>query len=338
VMERLVSILIPAYNAENWIAETIRSAIGQTWGRKEIIIVDDGSKDRTLDVAREFASKEVSVLTQPNQGAAMARNKAYSICQGQYVQWLDADDLLAPDKISRQMDATKARDTKTLLSGPWANFVYRTRKARFMPSPLWENLSPVEWLLRKMEHNAHMQPATWLVSRELTEAAGPWDTRLTLDDDGEYFARVLLASSGTHFVPEAKTYYRVTGPASLSYVGNSERKLASQHLACKLQVSYVLQRADDERARAACVKYLQKYLGFLDNDKSEIATEFKTMAQSLGGQLVPPTLPWKYAWLEKLLGRAAARQAQLRYNRFKWSLIGAWDQVLFKFEGKQQWT
>jgi glycosyltransferase involved in cell wall biosynthesis len=61
-MTPLVSILIPAYNAEPWIADTIKSALDQTWPNKEIIVVDDGSKDKTLSVARQFASKSVSVL------------------------------------------------------------------------------------------------------------------------------------------------------------------------------------------------------------------------------------------------------------------------------------
>src|SRR2546427_13260370 len=104
-MKPLVSILMAAYNGQEFIAESIQSALGQTWPRKEIIIVDDGSSDQTLAIARRFASKEVSVVTQPNQGAGAARNKAYAMSQGDYIQWLDHDDLLAPDKIARQMDA-----------------------------------------------------------------------------------------------------------------------------------------------------------------------------------------------------------------------------------------
>ena len=69
-MKPLVSILIPAYNAEKWIAETIRSVIAQTWQRKEIIVIDDGSTDRTAEVARRFASKEVTVVSTENQGHA----------------------------------------------------------------------------------------------------------------------------------------------------------------------------------------------------------------------------------------------------------------------------
>src|SRR6266576_6242361 len=103
-MAPLVSILIPAYNAERWIADTINSALAQTWPRKEIIVVDDGSEDQTLWVSRQFASKNVSVVTQENRGASAARNKAFELCQGDYIQWLDADDLLAPAKIAKQTE------------------------------------------------------------------------------------------------------------------------------------------------------------------------------------------------------------------------------------------
>src|SRR6266513_6470560 len=119
-MTPLVSILIPAYNAERWIADTIRSALAQTWPRKEIIIVDDGSRDQTRRVARQFASGDVSVIAQENQGAAAARNNAFELCQGDYIQWLDADDLLSPDKIAKQMAAAEQyQDTRRLLSSEW---------------------------------------------------------------------------------------------------------------------------------------------------------------------------------------------------------------------------
>src|SRR5713101_6428833 len=104
VVKPLVSILIPAYNAQSWIGETLQSAISQTWDRKEIIVVDDGSKDDTLAIARQFESCGVRVVTQKNQGAAAARNKAFSLSQGDFIQWLDADDLLASDKITKQLE------------------------------------------------------------------------------------------------------------------------------------------------------------------------------------------------------------------------------------------
>jgi len=206
-MKPLVSILIPAYNAEAWIGDTIRSAVAQTWPRKEIIVVDDGSKDATTAVARQFASKDVAVVSKENEGAAATRNRALQLSQGDYIQWLDADDLLARDKIEQQLAALRDIDTKrTLLSSSWAYFNFRTHRASFVPTSLWQDLSPAQWLLRKMGENLHMQTATWLTSRELTEAAGFWDTRLLSDDDGEYFCRVLLASAGTRFVLQSRVF------------------------------------------------------------------------------------------------------------------------------------
>src|SRR6266849_2023711 len=289
-MKPLVSILIPAFNAQKWIADTIESAVRQTWPKKEIIVVDDGSRDQTLSIARRFASKGVSVVTQANQGASTARNHAFAICQGDYIQWLDADDLLATNKIASQMDAVdRGAGPRVLLSSAWGHFLYRTRKADFVATPLWCDLSPAEWLLRKMGQNLHMQTATWLVSRELTEAAGPWNTQLSLDDDGEYFCRVLLHSEGTRFIPEAKIFYRMSGSNSLSYVGRSEQKMESMFRCMQLHISYLRSLEDSERVRAACVQYLENWLPAFYPERLDIVKRAAELAETLGSRLeVPP--------------------------------------------------
>src|SRR5262249_32240842 len=141
---------------------------------------------------------------------------------------------------------------RTLLSCAWGHFMRRFHRAQFVPTPLWCDLLPVEWLLRKMEHDVFMQTATWLVSRELTEAAGPWNTELLGDDDGEYFCRVLLASTGTWFVRQAKVYYRRSGSGSLSYVGRCDRKMEALFLSMQLHIGYLRSLEDSPRVRAAC--------------------------------------------------------------------------------------
>src|ERR1041385_7998340 len=131
-MEPLVSILIPAYNAERWIADTIRSALAQTWPYKEIIVVDDGSTDRTRSVVEKFDSKSVRIVAQENRGVCSARNRAYELSQADYIQWLDADDLLSPNKIATQLEAAKEhQSSRTLFSCPWGYFIFRVSKARF---------------------------------------------------------------------------------------------------------------------------------------------------------------------------------------------------------------
>ncbi len=227
-MKPLVSILIPAYNAQEFLAATVTSALGQTWARKEVIIVNDGSRDETLNVARQFESPSVKVITHENQGAAATRNKALSLAQGEFIQWLDADDLLGSNKIACQMEAGIRCSSRTLLSSPWAYFMYRRHRAKFRPTALWEDLDPLEWMTRKMEHNLYMQTATWLVSRELTEAAGPWNTEMLGDDDGEYFGRVLMASDAVKFVQGSGVYYRIVPSTRLSHIGRDPRKMEAQ--------------------------------------------------------------------------------------------------------------
>jgi glycosyltransferase involved in cell wall biosynthesis len=328
----LVSILIPAYNAEAWISDTLRSAVEQSWPNKEIIVVDDGSRDRTPEVAERFISKGVRVIHQSNQGAAAARNQAYSSSKGEYIQWLDADDLLSPDKVTRQMVAAQANGPRALISSEWASFMHRPSRAKFSPSPLWSNLTPLEWMLRKWEGNDHMQTATWLVSRELTEAAGPWDTRLLGDDDGEYFSRVIKASVGVAFVPDARVYYRITGASRLSYIGRSNKKIDAQFLGMKLQIGYLRSLADDARVRAACVHYLQTWLVHFYPERPDIVEQVRELAATLGGKITLPQLSWKYAWIQCLFGYQVAKNAQVAYNRRKIAVRTGWDKLMVRFD------
>lgn len=332
-MNPLVSILIPAYNAELWIAETIQSAVAQTWARKEIIVVDDGSRDGTATAARQFASRDVKVVSIENQGAAAARNQALRLSQGDYIQWLDADDLLDPRKIELQVAALRdGNSNRTLLSGPWGYFNYRTHRARFEPNSLWQDLTPLEWLTRKMGENLHMQTATWLTSRELTQAAGPWDTRLFSDDDGEYFCRVLLASEGTRFVPESRVFYRITPTGRLSHIGTSDKKKNALLISMKLHIEYLRSLEDSDRTHQACLHYLQTWYENFYPERMDIVAELQKLADELHGKLEEPQLRWKYAWMKPLFGWKAAKWAQRNLPQLKASCLRQCDRVLYRLE------
>ena len=282
-MEKLVSILIPAYNAEKWINETITSALSQTWPNCELIVVDDGSSDNTFNIANQFASKSVKVIRQENMGACAARNKALSYAQGDYIQWLDADDLLAEDKVAQQMRNTD-RDASILLSSAFAPFSFRRHRARFVPTSLWQDLAPVEWLIRKFTENVWMNPAVWLVSRKLTEMGGPWDERLSLDDDGEYFSRVVAASDKIEFVPEAMTYYRQVNVHSISNT-LTHKSAQSLLLSIELCIYDLLSLESSDRTKAAALKYLQHKLIYFYPDEKECLEKVYKMAKRLGGTL-----------------------------------------------------
>jgi glycosyltransferase involved in cell wall biosynthesis len=330
-MNPLVSIIIPAYNSEEWIAYTLQSAIAQTWPHKEIIVVNDGSTDRTADVVRRYTSKGVTLVNRENGGLSAAQNSGFQHCHGDYIQWLDSDDLLAPDKIERQLAALRAGDGKqVVLSSPWAHFYYRTCRARFVQNSVWQDLSPAEWLLRKLGENLHMQNATWLVSREVTEAAGPWDTRLHYDQDGEYFARVLLASEGTRFVSGTGIFYRQSDSNRISYIGNSNRKKDSLLISIKLHMQYLRSLEDSERVRKACLTYMQNWYGCFYFDRQDIVAELQALAADLQGCLEPPQLNWKFAWMEPVFGRSAANWAQYKIPEFKSSCIRNYDKAMFR--------
>jgi glycosyltransferase involved in cell wall biosynthesis len=96
-----VSILIPCYNARPWVAQAIESALAQTWPEKEVIVVDDGSTDGSLEVIRSFGNA-IRFETGPNRGGNVARNRLLELARGEWLQYLDADDYLLPQKIERQ--------------------------------------------------------------------------------------------------------------------------------------------------------------------------------------------------------------------------------------------
>jgi len=336
-MKPLVSILIPAYNAERWIGYTLESATRQTWPRKEIIVANDGSADRTEEVARRFASKGVRVVNTENEGLSGAVNNAYRQSQGDYLQYLDADDLLAPDKIERQLAALRPGDSKRLLlSSPMAFFYHRSRSAHFIQTSLCQSLSPVEWLLRKMGENLHMQNATWLVSRELALTAGPlWDKDLHYDQDGEYFTRVLVASEGVRFVPGTGIYYRVVGTNRVSHIGNSDKKKEGLLRSMKKHVQYLQSLEDSERVRKACLAYMQNWSHNFYPERPDLFAEVQAMAAQLHGHLEVPRLRWKYAWMRPVFGWKTAKWAQTVLPQFKDSWLRHWDEFLFKLETRQ---
>jgi glycosyltransferase involved in cell wall biosynthesis len=332
--EPLVSILIPAHNSEDSIGDTLRSVLGQTWPNTEIIVVDDGSTDRTAEVVRRFEADGVRLVLQRSQGASAARNKAFSVSHGEYIQWLDADDLLSPEKIATQVNWLSTHGGKrTLVSCAWGKFLHRYYRAKFVPTALWCDLSPVEWLLRKMGQNIYMQTGSWLVSRELTEAVGPWDTRLTVDDDGEYFCRAIMASDGVQFVPEGKVYYRGPGFRSLSHIGESVTRRESLWLSMQLHVRYIRCLEDSERVRAACLRYLRESLIHFYPEHEEIVEQARELAKELGQDLGSPKLSWKYRWIDALFGFEAAKNTQLRGLDVKWWVKKNLDKAVFLVEG-----
>lgn len=316
-MSELVSILIPAFNAQRWIASTIESALAQTWQRKEVIVVDDGSTDNTFKVAMGFASRGVHVVAQANQGAASARNTALSEAQGSYIQFLDADDLLDPDKLSLQISgSTHGVHSRDLLTGAWGRFFVRPERAVFASDALWHNHTPVNWMIAKFTDNTFMVPASWLVSRKLIEIAGPWNEQLAADDDGEYMCRLVAASQQVRFVRGAKSYYRIGNATSLSSQ-KSQASLRSEMLSIRLCLEHLLGLEDSERTRAACIALLQDKLAQFYPEQTDLVEQCHRLARSVGGALVTPMERISFKLLRSVFGWRRAKAMRGRLNDTK---------------------
>ena len=315
-MSNLVSILIPCYNAEKWIAETIQSALDQTWQNKEIIVVDDGSSDGSLSIAQKFSSSKVAVISQKNRGASSARNLALRKAQGDFIQYLDADDLLAADKIERQVKLLGECGKDFICAGEWGRFYNYKHEADFLKQTVWQDMSSVDWLVCSWEGGGMMHPAAWLSSRGVVEQAGNWNEELSLNDDGEYFFRAVLASKGVKFCMGAKSYYRSGIPNSLS-TRNSDAALESAFLAIKLCSSYLLASEDSVRTRHASATAFQRFIYSAYPDEPNLVQKSEIMVQELGGTDLQPSGGAIFQALADTIGWKPARQIQkLSYSIF----------------------
>lgn len=313
-MQPLVSVLIPCHNAAPWLAETLESALAQTWPNLEVILVDDGSTDDSLTVAHRFKQPNLRIIAQANQGAAAARNRALESAQGEVIQFLDADDLLAPDKIERQM-ALLQQHPGCLIAGAWARFRHQPQEATFTPEPLWQDMAPVDWLVCAWSGHWMMHPAAWLVPRSLIQAAGPWNEALSLNDDGEYFARVILASQGVRFCQEARSYYRSGHAVSLSGRKTPEA-WASQYRVLSLQSRYLLTAEDSPRTRQVCANLMQRFIYEVFPDVPSLRNLATKQVRRWGGATEKPMGGPLFQMAARIVGWQAARHAQLFVNQW----------------------
>lgn len=253
----LVSIIIPLHDCERFIGAAIESCLTQSWPEREVVVVDDESCDDGPSVVEHFGSRGVRLVRQARAGAAAARNRGLREASGAFIQYLDADDMLAPEKIAIQMQALQAQPEGYVASCGWAKFVGDVHTARFEPQRVWGDFTPVDWLITAWEGGGMMQTACWLTPRAVAERAGAWDETLCDNpaDDGEYFCRVLLASRGVRFCPDAKVYYRKPAAGHLSR-SLSNAAVHSLFMNCERYREHILSVEDSPRVRRAlCRNY-----------------------------------------------------------------------------------
>ena len=303
-MSPLVSIIIPCYNAERWLAATLESALAQTWPAKEIIVVNDGSRDASLAVARSYAGRGVQVIDQANHGASAARNRGLQEARGEFIQFLDADDLLSPGKIAAQMALLTARPSAGMLAScAWGRFQDDPVRAAFVDDVVFRDFAALDFLLLAGENGAMMHPSAWLVPRNVADRAGPWNETLSLNDDGEYFCRVLLASTGVAFCadPSARSYYRSGLAGSLSQQ-RSPAARRSQFASIKLIADHLLAAGDSANTRHACAGHWRRFVHDFYPAPSELIALAEQEVFRLGETVGAPAMGPKTAALAGWLG------------------------------------
>ena len=304
-----VSIIIPIYNAARWLAATLTSVAAQSYQHLDILLVDDGSTDDSRAIAAAFVATrtDARLLSQSNRGASAARNLGLSLARGAFVQFLDADDLLAPGKIERQVELLQRCGVRAVASGAWARFTDDPDQARFSPMPNWRDMSGAEFLQLNFEHQAMMHPAAWLVPRSLIDASGGWDESLSLNDDGEFFARVVLAADRIVFCEEARSYYRSNLSTSLSR-RRDRGALESLFRSIELINTHLLRTDASPRSRAAAA-YGWKWTAFeLYPAAPDLAERAWLSCKELGGSARPFPAGRKFQLLARLLGWRLARR------------------------------
>lgn len=211
----LVSVLIPCYNASPWIRGTLESILGQSYQNIEVVMMDDGSTDDSFQIARMYESRNVKILRQANQGASVARNEAYRNCEGEFIQHLDADDFLSPDKIASQVRTLRESPPGYLGLCPAVYFYDGDDPdtgALHDGWPAVDSDRPLDWLIDMYGpvRGGMIQPGAWLTPRSVCEVSGPWNSTIdpSPDNDGEYFCRIVLNSRGIRMAPAGRVYYR----------------------------------------------------------------------------------------------------------------------------------
>jgi glycosyltransferase involved in cell wall biosynthesis len=214
-MKDLVSVIIPLYNSASGLERTMRAVLAQEHVPLEVILVDDGSSDNSYELARQYVGDKVQVLQQRNAGAAIARNTGLAAARGAYIQFLDAGDLIDKEKIAAQVAALEKQPGHVAVCGYKQFTTEADLHNGIFPdqsSFIYSSDDPQDFLVRLWGGYGEMnfiQTNCWLVPRTVIDRAGPWRAYRCPDDDGEFFARVLLAGKGVVHVPGVYNYYHI---------------------------------------------------------------------------------------------------------------------------------
>lgn len=293
-MSILISVIIPLYNSEPYLSETIQSVLQQSYTNIEVIVVDDWSTDGSFELAKTYASDTVKVIKNKGKGACAARNYGFDVSTGDYIQYLDADDLLSSNKIESQVNALNGVQNKlavcntihfydTIETGSCtdSDYVFSTETPEELFIKLWGGFDA--------EMNM-IQTSAWLTPRKLIEQVGPWNEQLAKDQDGEFFARVGLQSEGIIYLSEAKNYYRKHIKGSNIASKKQLKHIESNLLATSLKADYLFKKTESQQAKQAIATQYKHVAMEAWPEFKDITKRALKSCQDLGGSAYNPIL------------------------------------------------
>ena len=312
----LVSILIPCFNAAPYVGAAIESVLAQTYAPIEVIAVDDGSTDGSVAEIGAFADRGVILVEQAKGNAAAARNRAFVRSSGEFILFLDGDDLIAPGHIAALLDRLES-GSRAVAMGQWDRFTRAPAEASFPPRPGYHDASGPDWLCKDWSSGQPMtQCGSFLIPRPLLETVGGWDERLSLIDDFEFFARLLTKSAGVRFAPDARLFYRSGHGASLS--AQTSRKAAeSACLSLLTGTGHLLTARDDRQTRRASANMLKTFDYTFYPAFPDLRRKLDARIGELGGSDLQPVGPPGFHALRRWIGWRPARRVQQLADRIR---------------------
>ena len=296
-----VSIIIPLYNSEAYIAQTIDSCLAQTHDNIEIIVIENGSTDQGYQVVKSIDDKRLSVFQITTPNAAAARNYGFQKATGTYVMFLDADDVMAPNKIELQLKALSKKPKGFIACCAWAKFKTNTKEAVISPQKVWNIQNPIDWCLQSWMGEGMMIPGCWLIPKPIIDKAGLWDERLSLHDDGEFMCRVLLASKGNVFVENTVVYYRQLA-TSLSRQNQSYRAAKSALNVCESYRKSLLPLYDGPKVRQALAYNYRRFMYEFHPKHKDLLQQARQSIQTLDVKNLPLIGGENFKKLTKIVG------------------------------------
>lgn len=307
-MKPLVSIIIPCFDAARWLRACVDSALAQTWTEKEIIVVDDGSTDNSPAILRGYGDA-IRVIATPHAGAPHARNAGLAAAQGEWVQFLDADDYIEPPKIASQLAETPA-EADVLYSPAIVETWSDDRAVERVIHPL----DPASDLYERWFTFQLPQTGAALWRADAIRRIGGWNEAMPCGQDHELYLRALQAELRFHATESSHAVYRIWSESTLCrkdplLVIEVRTKLALQ-LVAWLRAAGRLTPRNHRAAGRACFE-MARQLARHDLAK---ASDYHAARRTEGLiALDGPAAPPLYRLVYRTLGFAAAeRIAMLR--------------------------